>query len=42
MGGAGRVKGSHATDGGWEPREYYVCGERVTISGKNERGAIFS
>jgi hypothetical protein len=33
--------GSHATYGGWEPKTCCVCGERVTISGKNERGAIF-
>ena len=35
------AKGSHATYGGWEPRNCDGCGERVTISGRNERGAIF-
>jgi len=35
------AKGSHATRGGWEPRLCDGCGERVTISGRNQRGAIF-
>jgi hypothetical protein len=34
-------EGSHATYGGWEPRVCFVCGERVTLSGKNARGAVF-
>jgi hypothetical protein len=33
--------GSHATFGGWEPKLCERCGERVTISGRNARGAIF-
>jgi hypothetical protein len=35
------AKGSHATLGGWEPRNCDRRGERVTISGRNGRGAIF-
>ena len=34
-------KGSHATYGGWEPRVCFVRGERVTLTGKNARGAVF-
>jgi hypothetical protein len=33
--------GSHATYGGWEPRFCCVCGERVALTGKRARGAVF-
>lgn len=36
------AKGSHATLGGWEPKTCAICGERVTLSGKQARGAVFS
>jgi hypothetical protein len=35
------AKGSHATLAGWEPRTCGVCGERVTLSGRHARRAIF-
>ena len=35
------AKGSHSTYGGWEPRRCESCGERITLTGKEARGAEF-